>query len=263
MRPDSDHRDRQNRRRFIQATGTAALAVAFSSGAARAQTARRYAVVSLIGDQLDVVFAGKQTGTLLDPNRHALLADPEGAMDRIALAATARALEADGRSSAALLALPPTPMHEQAEYWVEDKTVSLPGKLVDALELSRATHLVLLTKRRADADIPLLHTRLGVGKLRGLGYYVDPRPRIRMIESNEVAYGVLAPYVYFQLTLADAITGAVLNQRPCASARPYPVASSDTAANPWDVLSAEEKSERLRELLERELARLVPMLVGS
>jgi hypothetical protein len=254
---------RRSRRRFVQATGASALAAAFSTGTARAQAARRYAVVSLIGDELVVVYVGLQTGTLLDPNRSRTVPDPTGTMDRYALDAAGRALEAGGAAGASLLTLPPSPLHGQAERWVQDKAVSLPGPLIDAVNQSGATHLVLLTKHRADASIPLLDTRKGTGKLRGLGYYVDIHARIRMADTGATETGMLATYAYFTLTLAEAQTGAVLNQRHVAAARPYPVASSNTALDPWDVLKPAEKVARLRGLLQRELAREIPLLVAA
>jgi hypothetical protein len=252
---------RRARRHFVQATGAAALAV-FGHGAARAQAERRYAVVSLIGDELVVVYAGLQTGTLFDPNRSRTVADPSGSMDRYALGAAGRALETAAAASPTLLTLPPSPLHAQAEHWVEDKSISLPGRLIDAVEQSQATHLLLLTKHRADASIPLLSTRLGTGKLHGLGYYVDPYSRVRMVNSGATATGLLATYAYFRLTLADAGTGAVLNQRHCTAAQAYPVAASESALDPWDVLKPDEKVARLRGLLQRELAREVPLLVA-
>ena len=260
MHSVTHHRDR---RRFTQGCGAALLGSAFGITPARAQAARRYAVVSLIGDELVVVYVGLQTGTLLDPNRSRTVPDPAGTMDRYALAAAGRALDAGSTASASLLTLPPSPWHAQAERWVDDKTVSLPGQLIDALKQSQATHLVLLTKHRADASIPLLDTRKGTGKLRGLGYYVDTYSRVRIANTGATENGLLAAYAYFTLTLADATTGAVLNQRHCDAAQPYPVAASKTAIDPWSVLTPAEKVARLRSLLQREVAREVPLLIAA
>ncbi len=259
---DSDT-GRSARRRLIQAAAAAAVTSGFSPLPARAQVARRYAVLSLVGDRLTVVYAGPVTGTLLDANRQRVVLDAKGAMDQFALAAVGKALENTGSTPAALLGVAPSPLHEQADRLIDGKSVALPGSLVDALEQNRTTHLVMVTKQRADASIPLVDTRLGVGKLRGLGYYIDMHADIRMVESGATGRGLLAPYVYLKLTLADARTGAVLSQRTCAAARAYAVAQSKTALDPWDVLTSEEKIARLRGLLERELAREMPLLVAA
>jgi hypothetical protein len=247
----------------MQATGAAAFATAFGAVPARAQGARRHAVVSLVGDRLVLVYAGPVTGTSLDSNRQRVVLDPMGAMDHFALAAVGKALETAGSANAALLGVAPSPLHEQPDRLVDGKNVTLPGSVVDALEQSRATHLVMVTKQRADASIPLLDTRLGVGKLRGLGYYIDMNAELRVVETGDTGRGMLAPYAYLKLTLADARTGAVLNQRSCTAARAYAVAGSKTAFDPWDVLSAADKIARLRSLLESELAREVPLLLAT
>lgn len=259
------HKDANGRarRRWIQAAGAAAVTAGFSALPARAQAARRYAVVSLVGDRLVVVYAGLVTGTSLDANRQRVVLDAKGAMDQFALAAVGKALETADGASATLLGVAPSPLHERADSLIDGKSVSLPGSLVDALEQSRATHLVMVTKQRADASIPMLRTHLGVGKLRGLGYYIDMNANIRMVESGATGRGLLAPYVYLKLTLADARTGAVLNQRNCTAAQAYPVAGSQTALDPWEVLTSEEKIARLRSLLESELAREIPLLIAT
>ena len=76
-----------SRRHFILGSGASVLAAA----PLRAQTGRRYAVVSLVGNQLDVVYAQMTTGTHLDPNVHRIVPDPNGAMDKLALAAVSLA----------------------------------------------------------------------------------------------------------------------------------------------------------------------------
>jgi hypothetical protein len=251
------------RRRYLQAAAAAACIAGPAIAPVRAQGRRRYAVVSLVGDRLVVVYAGPVTGTLLDPNRQRVVLDAKGAMDQFALAAVGKALEAGGEASATLLAVPPSPLHEQAERLIDGPSVSLPGSIVDALEQSRATHLVMVTKHRADASIPLLNSHKGTGKLHGLGYYVDLYTNLRIVETGATGRGMLAPYAYLKLTLADARTGQVLNQRLCAAARPYAVAAHPTQFDPWDLLSTEEKVARLRDLLERELAREIPLLVAA
>lgn len=250
---------------------TGLMATPAHAQAAR-QAARRYAVVSLIGDRLVVVYAGRVTGTNMDANRRRVIVDEQGAMDRFALVDVGQALDLTNstnstdrtdRTAAALLAFAPSPLHEQADRLFDGKNVALPGSLVDAVEQSRATHLVLLTKHRADASIPMVDSRLGVGKLNGLGYYIDANANIRMIESGATGRGLLAPYVYVKLSLADARSGALLNQRHCTAARAYAVAESETALDPWEVLTASDKVSRLRGLLQSELAREVPLLVAA
>jgi hypothetical protein len=249
------------RRRLL--TGSAAACAGLLAAPLRAQAARRCAVISLVGDQLELVYARVVTDTSLDRNRRRSVPDPQGTMDGYALTAIGRALDAEGGASAALLTVPPSPLHEQPERLFDDRSLALPGSLVDAIEQNRASHVVLLTKQRADASIPVVQGHLGVGKLRGLGYYIDTDMPLRIVETGATGSGLIAPYVYVKLTLADARNGAILNQRSCTAARIYALAARDAATDAWDVLKPEEKVQRLRDLLDRELARELPLLMRT
>jgi hypothetical protein len=246
-------------RRQVLAGGAAACAAAVAPSL-RAQTPRRCAVISLVGDQLELVYARVVTDTSLDRNRRRSLPDPQGAMDGYALTAIGRAVESERGASAALLTVPPSPLSEQL---FDGRSLALPGSLVDAIEHSRASHVVVLTKQRADASLPVAQGHLGVGKLRGLGYYIDTDMPLRMVESGATGSGLIAPYVYVKLTLADARSGAILNQRSCTAARIYALAARPSATDAWDVLKPEEKIFRLRDLLDRELARELPLLMQA
>jgi hypothetical protein len=252
----------RERRGFL--AGCAALAAASLPHAARAAEERRYGVVSLIGDQITVVYKAMTTGSAMDRNVRHSVADPAGAFDRYALGAVGAAIGKTQESARVeMLSVAPSPLHEQPEKLLDGKTIALPDDLVGSIEQVHATHVVLLTKQRAEAMVPMRQGHLGVGMLRGLGYYIDSDTRIRMVESGAVAHGFIAPYVHVQLTLADARSGAVLSQRSIAASRAYPVASSVKAVDPWQVLSTEEKVNRLRQLLERELAAEVPRLIAG
>jgi hypothetical protein len=240
----------------------AALCAAVAgAGAARATETRRYAVISLLGDSITLVYAAAVTGSNLDRNRRRELPDATGSLDRAALAATGRAIErAQPGSLVNLLAVPPSAAHQHGERFVEGSEIALPDGLVTALDKAAATHVVLLTKLRAPAHIELEHSAVGVGHLQGLGYYVDRNIGIRTVDAGSTAEGMLVAYAYLQLTLADATTGQVLRVR---ATQVYAVASKPGIGDPWDMLDARQKAEHLRRLLDRHLMREIPALVAS
>jgi hypothetical protein len=245
------------RRRWV--LGASALALSRPTLAA---SARSFAVISLVGDKLELVYPVQGTGSNLDRNLRRHLADPTGAYDQIALASLGKALEsAAGGGKASLLSLPPSALHEQPERLFSGDSITLPGNLVDALERTAATHVLLLTKRRSDARVPVRDGYIGIGALRGLGYYIDGNTSIILTETGERAPGFLAAYAHMQLTLADARTGGVLKKRVISAAQMYPVAGTDKVIDPWNVLSAEDKVGLLRILLETRLADEVKRLL--
>jgi hypothetical protein len=243
----------------------AALCAAVAgAGAARATETRRYAVISLLGDSITLVYAAAVTGSNLDRNRRRELPDATGSLDRAALAATGRAIErAQPGSLVNLLAVPPSAAHQHGERFVEGSEIALPDGLVTALDKAAATHVVLLTKLRAPAHIELEHSAVGVGHLQGLGYYVDRNIGIRTVDAGSTAEGMLVAYAYLQLTLADATTGQVLRRQLVRATQVYAVASKPGIGDPWDMLDARQKAEHLRRLLDRHLMREIPALVAS
>lgn len=242
----------------------ALCAAAAGAGATRAAEARRYAVISLLGDQITLVYAAAVTGSNLDRNRRRELPDATGSLDRAALAATGRAIEsAQPGSQVHLLAVPPSATHQQGERFVESNEIALPDNLVTALDKAAASHVVLLTKLRAPAHIELADSAVGVGHLQGLGYYVDRNIGIRTVEAGNTGEGMLVAYAYLQLTLADAQTGQVLRRQLVRATQVYPVAAKPEISDPWDMLGARQKAEHLRRLLEKQLAREIPVLVAS
>ena len=232
-----------------------------AAGAAIAQEARRYAVLSLLGDELVLVYAAAVTGSNVDSNRHRAVPDPAGGFDKMALSMAGRALEAGG-GSAALISIAPSPLHQNPERLFDGADIALPDAWVEQIDNAQATHVVLLTKLRGRASIPLADGHVGVGNLRGLGYYVDRMTNLEMAGTGATGQGMIAAYAYMRLTLADGRTGRVLKQRSIQAARPYAVAQSTTVTDPWELLKPDEKVSRLRVLLEGQLTRELPALVA-
>lgn len=242
----------------------AALAGAWgaSTGAA---TAQRYAVISLVGDEIELVYANMQTGGTLDRNIRKPLADSEGSFDKIALLAIGQAIERQQPGAqVSLLGLPPSSLHREPERMLGGgNTLALPGSLVDAVDNAKATRIVLLSKQRSETRIELYSDTIGAGYLRGLGYYIDPHTRLVLRDSGVSDAGLLAPFAYVRLTLADARDGRILAHRKITASRVYPVAASAVAIDPWDVLTGEQKVERLRALLQSTLAEETGVLLAG
>jgi len=246
------------RRQLLQLLATTALAPA----AVRAQDLRRYAVISLIGDEIVLVYAAATTGSRLNRNPHRALPDAEGSLDKVALFATGAAVEKTG-ASATLISVGPSSLHQQADSVVSEKEIALTEAMVQQIEQAQARHVLLLTKLRAPTRIALAEGYIGTGSLRGLGYYVDRHTALRVEPTGGTGRGLIAPYCYVQLTLADARTGQVLRQRAVHASRVYAVAASATESDPWSLQTPTEKAERLSQLLQRQLAAEIPALIAG
>lgn len=226
--------------------------------------ARHYAVLSLIGNQLEVVQPQMGVGSNIDRNRRHVLDGGGGLFDRFASAAVERAVRrADPSARVTLLAMPPSSLHDQPERLFDGKQVGLPGAAIQAVEQGRMSHVILLTKHRGDMKAPVVGSTVGMGKVRGVGYYVDTHTRLVAVDSGQRGAGFLAPFVSIRATLADAQSGDIQRDELVEGAENYSNAVRDSNSNPWDIFSAEDKVKVLRRLLEHELERVIPLLVSG
>lgn len=241
----------------VSRRGFHALALSWVAAPTRAQSPapRRYLVASFVGDTIEFVGAGMQTGTRLDPNGRHAVADSAASMDKAVLAAVAGGLEkADRAAPVAFALVPPSKLHDSPESMLQPDGVALPGAVVDLIERHRATHVVLVTKLRDEARFQLREKTVGRGKLRGLGFYLDEEERLYSDDSRDVGRGFFAPYVYVRLSLVDVSTAKVVRETRVAASEVVPIYASKTAATPWEALSQEEKARRLEALIRRRVA---------
>jgi hypothetical protein len=228
----------------------AAAAASTASGAIAAQ--RRYAVLSFVADQVEIVVP-VSTGSYIDRNVRRELPDPARAFEGFVLVAAGKALErADRGATASLLGTGVMPFHAQPERLFDGDSVALPGALVDAIERAQATHLVLITKHREEARLRFYRNHVGSGRLRGIGYYVDPDQQV-VLGSGAMASGFIAAYVFVRLHLVDVASGKVVARETVTESIVESAAASDKAGDPWDMLDATQKVRLLRGLLEREV----------
>jgi hypothetical protein len=224
---------------------------------------RHYAALSLLADRFDVVFGRMGTGSHLDRNERQSFDAGAGVFDRYALEAVQQAVQRNEPGArVTMLTLPTTSrLYNEPDRIFESRPVALPGAVVDALLAVKATHLFLLTKIRGETRIPLVDRTTGRGTVRGLGFYVDSELRLQRSETGEASSGVLAPFAYLRLSLIDIETGEVLREQSIRAMRPYILAGRPDVVDPWQLLTAEEKVDALKQLLEDELARAVPTLL--
>lgn len=244
-----------------------AVSLAALSGAAHAQTPpapATYAVVSLIGDQLDAVTYQPQVGTLLDANSHQAMPMGADIMDDLALWETNKALRAAVPvTDVALLAVSAPQFFVDESRLFSGNHVKLPADVDAAIAEAKAGKLVLITKHRADARLQVWHGFIGSGKIEGLGFYLDTVHRVPDADSTARLIGFLAPFVYIDVTLVDTASHTILRQTTITASRTVTSDSSAKDAGVWDVLTTEQKMASLRELLSKNLATVVPQLVQA
>ena len=239
----------------------AALGCLLFAAAAAAQDARRIAVLSLVGDHLVVVQRELTTGTRIDRNTRTPVPINAPALDNAMVLAVEREIQrADPSAQTVLLAARRPELYALQSRSLEEQAAfrSLVDAVREVAARANATHLVLATKHRGPARLQVSDGALGDGVLEGLGFYVDPTRPMEHLTAGQRSEGFIAPYAYFQLTLVDLESGAVLAQRTAMESRS---AASQNVLTPWQALTAEQKAAMLETLIKEGAARAVPVVL--
>ena len=238
-------------------------ALSAAAQAASGTPTRSFAVVSEVGQQLQVVGFKEQIGTRLDSNVRTRIDTPGGAFDRGALLAAQSALNSAVPGAPVFLVSPlDVELFPGIGNPVVGQRLQMPADLAAVLKEKRSTQVLLINRRSADAAFQALDNRLGSGRIDGLGFYVERTTPIRDVESGESAAGFLATYAYINVSLLDARDGRVLATRPVTDSRLDIARVSGQSGHPWDSVSNADKMANLLLLLRVAVEQTVPLVVG-
>ncbi len=232
-----------------------------------------YAILSLIGDRLDIVIRQLQTGTRVDSNNHQPLPITDPIFDDAAVTAAGNAIrEAMPKVEIAVLRTRSQVLFDKQAtlFEVNGDAMAIPNAIKDALREQGATRLVLVGKRRDDASFKFADgTYDGAGKLEGLGFYldgtwstytVDPKTGTR----SQGGKGFIAPFAFMEVTLVDIPSYRVIGKKKVAA---YYMAGAGRAeqdiGEPWRALTSADKVRLINQLVARDVAAAVKGLVAG
>ena len=239
------------------------LVLCLCAGLAHANDGRKYAVLSLVGDVMMISEWVPSTGGRLDANQKQFIEISDGTFDKAALLATHNAMKAlDPPVEPVLLFA-----RQRSLYEAQNKMLDAKGGTVDLLDHLRvlakgtnATHIILITKYRSEARLPMADQTVGSGMIEGVGFYIDSSIRTKNLETNEMGSGLLAPFAYFRIELIDLASGRSLAEKRVTAATTIS-SPSTTATHSWNALSGADKVRVLREMITRETTAAIPRLV--
>jgi hypothetical protein len=244
---------------------TAAPWASGQTSAAPAAQTPSYAVISELAREVSVVGAQNAVGSRIDQSQRQRLPIPDGALDKVALLAAQTALKkASAQAGVWLIAPADTDFFQPAQSFAVGETVVLPPDLSAALKENRSTHLLLMTRFRSDAEFRFSNMTESRSALEGLGLFVERVSKVTNRETGVTGIGFLAPYVFLRVTLIDTATSKVVNSRTTKASRLYSAGEAkDGSGNPWEALTGAEKINTLRDILMREVDRLVPLVLAA
>ena len=244
------------------------MTLAFASTQTGAATPEipTYAFLSLIGDKLEIVIAQAQTGSRIDQNRREPpLAILDPVFDNTAAMAAGEAVrKVIPRAELAILNSRSPVLFEKQRDLFDEKggVMGIPDAIRTALQNEKATHLILITKHRDEAQFQFIGSSDGAGLVEGLGFYVDGATDTRRGDTGEAGRGFIAPFVYAKVTLVDVQTSKVIKRQTIKASMAISSArAQENQASPWTALSSAEKVSAINRLIQREMARVVPLLL--
>lgn len=226
---------------------------------------RKYAVLSLMSDQILIVHYVAMIGGRIDRNIRDYLQLEDPVLDKTALLAANEALKrADASAKPVLLIGRDRALYAQQAQLLDQgaSTSKLLENIRPLLKGSNATHLILLTKDRGEARVKFDNGAVGSGMVEGVGYYLDPNMGMRNLGSGDSALGLVAPFAYFRAALIDLASGAVVKEEVVNESYPLGTPAWKTGET-WSSISAAEKMRNLQQLVREEVAKVVPKVAGA
>lgn len=234
--------------------------------AAHAQTAPSYAIMSMIGDKMTLVIHQIGTGSNLDTNRRVDMPMPDDTLDGIAAFAADDAIKRLQPGAKTSLFVTRDPKLLALQDKLADSTgnlESLAQQLRELVASANATHLLLISKYRADAKLRVVGGTIGGGRLTGLGFYLDQDTRMVDRDTGRHGTGFVAPYAYLSVTLFDMTQMRLLRREAATESDTVSTGDSANAVVPWDALSSQQKVDAIKRVIQRAIDATVPRVLEA
>ncbi len=243
---------------FAQGTPAPAAGANTAPPATPAVDSRVFGLLSLIGNELNIVIA---RGSRADGTRSEPLAVTEPMFDNAAIQSAGSGIrKVIPRAELAVLnTRSPVLFERQRELFTESGgTMKIPDAIRDALKAQQATHLLLITKHRGEAQLHFAGNSDGAAQVEGLGFCIDASMLVENSSTAAAQRGMIAPFAYINVALVDLATMKVLKKQAITATSTISSArAQQTNQSPWLALSAAEKVSIIDRLVQREVARTV------
>lgn len=213
-----------------------------------------FAVLSLVGDQFSVVFRREESGTRLDPNSRREFPVPTAMLDEMAVGAVESVLKRVKPVSPVLrfsIRDPRLFALQDKLFMDSEESRGLREALAKLLRDNAVSRLVVVTKWRDDAQFPIVSGKIGVGKISGLGFFVDTFTNMQSTSTGEGTRGFLGPFAYVRVTVVDAATMSPIRSAPARESDMQLPLNATGAVRAWDALTPEGKVDALERVLGR------------
>jgi hypothetical protein len=241
----------------------ALVAATCAAGAASANEGRVIGIVSLVADRLTVTGFESTTGSNLNVNPFENIELRDDGLERSVLRTAMRAVNEQKAGRAVPLLINDGRIYNAQDAIVSGDTAKVPESLMQTLQAQKATHLLLVTKHRAEARMKTGVQQIGSGRVEGLGFYVDRVTELRTVATGMRSVGYLAPHVFVRVSLIDLAGSKVLGSRTVTASEVITATEKDRGGDPWELLDSAGKVKAIDEMIARECAPALRALLAS
>lgn len=253
---------RMNRRSWV----ALALLPALAARAAQPAAIRSLGVFALLGESLQIVFPADATDTRLDRNLRETLPAKDIGFDQAALRAVSAVMGREMPAAQLKMYRSTEPMTPDQQRALAEGAAraELPAWIVNAIQSANLSHLLLITRHRGAASFPVPEGyTIGRGNVEGIGYYLDNSTELKNPDTGKGAVGFLGAFVMLRVQLMDAQSGQILGSQDVRAGEIHAGRNDTEAANVWNALDPREKVEVLRRMVEQNVTRVLPAVLGG
>ena len=246
-----------------------AAALGFSVAAhaqQQAAPASSYAVMSLLGDKLTLSIYQIATGSRLDANRRIEMPLPDDALDGVAAFAADDAIKRlQPGAQTRLFSTRDAKLFAMQDKLIDssDGPATLAQAMKELVASSKASHLILITKHRAEARMRMYDGYIGSGRLAGLGFYVDKETELIDRSTGASSVGFFSPYAYLKVSLFEMDSVRQVRQASATSTNVVSAATSKTAVVAWDAMTSAQKFDVLKGVIVQAIDEAMPKVLDG
>lgn len=222
---------------------------------------RSLGVFSLLGDGLQLVYPADATDTRLDRNLRDSLPTKDIGFDQAALRGVRNVMSRLQPAARLQMFRSNAAMEPAAQRALAEGAAKaeLPAWIVGTIQSAQLSHILLITRHRGEASFPTFGGySIGRGSVEGIGYYVDNSTEIKNLDTGRPSIGFLGAFVMLRLQLMDATSGDIIGSQDVRVGQLHAGRNDSEAANIWNALDPREKVEVLRQLVQDNVARVMP-----
>lgn len=251
------------RRQSLLAAAACCVAPAWVRAQDAATPLRAVGMFSLLGESLDVSTAEEPSASRMDRTTRQTLRVNGIGFDRVVATEVRQHftrhlptvhLRLFGAGTELALA-------DQQRLAEQAQRGMLPGFMVDAAQQHQLTHLLIVTRDRAEGAAETARAdTLGRVMLEGVGFHIDTSYKVENVDTKDIVHGALVPHAILRLTLFD-VERALVARAELAQRQWLVAPRRDRLADgAWGQLTQEEKVRALRDAVGDAMRQSLPKM---